>query len=220
MNDGFRQMKPSTLLAPVPAVIVSCNQANKNVPNLITIAWSGTICSDPPMLSISVRPQRFSHALLIEEGEFVVNLVDRKLLRAADYCGVRSGRDVDKLQECQLTARRAAGLKRAWALAESPLTLSCRISETMTLGSHDLFLAQVEAVEARESLFDEKGRLALERADLIAFAHGQYQALGPVLGFFGYSIASPQAYRRRMAPFKKSPSNRKKSKPRNPKRRN
>ncbi len=194
-------LKPATLLAPVPAVLVSCaglpgdGQAKNN---LLTIAWAGTICSNPPMVSISVQPVRYSHQLIKESGEFVINLVDKALLPATDYCGVRSGRDEDKFKSCKLTPIPAEGLQYAPAVAQSPLYLSCQVKEVLHLGSHDCFLAEIAAVSARADLMDENGRLCLDKAGLVSYVHGEYFALGSVLGFFGYSVASEQVLKRRL----------------------
>lgn len=197
MTDSKRYLKPSTLLAPVPVVLVSC-QTGKSRPNLLTVAWAGTICSDPPMVSISVRPSRYSYDLIRQSGEFVINLVNEPLLKAADFCGVRSGRDIDKFEVCQLEPVPAQGLRFAPAVGQSPLTLSCRVQQFIPLGSHDCILAEVVAVEANSELFDPSDRLALERAGLVAYSHGHYYALGHTLGFFGYSVASPDVLARRL----------------------
>lgn len=186
--------KPGNLLAPVPPVLVSCGSMEK--PNLITIAWAGTINSDPVRVSISVRPERYSHGLIAESGEFVVNLPTQKILRAVDWCGVKSGRDVDKFKEMGLTAVPGSAV-RAPVLAESPVNLECRVFQTIPLGSHDLFLADVVAVDVDEELLDEAGRLRLDKAGLAAYVHGTYYALGRQLGTFGYSVRKKPARRRK-----------------------
>ena len=186
--------KPGNLLAPVPPVLVSCG--NMERPNLITIAWAGTINSDPVRVSISVRPERFSHGLITESGEFVINLPTRKILRAVDWCGVKSGREVDKFQAMGLTAVPGSAVS-APVLAESPVNLECRVFQTIPLGSHDLFLADVVAVDVDEELLDEAGRLRLDKADLAAYVHGTYYALGKQLGTFGYSVRKKPARRRK-----------------------
>lgn len=175
----------STLLNPEPAVLVSCGSLEK--PNLITVGWCGTICTQPSMVSISIRPERYSHHLIKESGEFVINLTTEKLVRATDWCGVKSGRDVDKFAACGLTAA-AASKVGAPLLAESPLNMECRVTQIIPLGSHDLFLAEVVACDVEESLLDEKGKLCLDKAGLIAYSHGEYFALGKQLGTFGYSV--------------------------------
>ncbi|HIX32511.1 flavin reductase family protein [Gemmiger formicilis] len=186
--------KPGNLLAPVPPVLVSCGNMEK--PNLITIAWAGTINSDPVRVSISVRPERYSHGLITESGEFVINLPTQKILRAVDWCGVKSGRDVDKFKEMGLTAVPGSAVS-APVLAESPVNLECRVFQTIPLGSHDLFLADVVAVDVDEDLLDEAGRLRLDKAGLAAYVHGTYYALGKQLGTFGYSVRKKPARRRK-----------------------
>lgn len=186
--------KPGNLLAPVPPVLVSCGNMEK--PNLITIAWAGTINSDPVRVSISVRPGRYSHGLITESGEFVINLPTQKILRAVDWCGVKSGRDVDKFKEMGLTAVPGSAVS-APVLAESPVNLECRVFQTIPLGSHDLFLADVVAVDVDEDLLDEAGRLRLDKAGLAAYVHGTYYALGKQLGTFGYSVRKKPARRRK-----------------------
>ncbi len=186
--------KPGNLLAPVPPVLVSCGNMEK--PNLITIAWAGTINSDPVRVSISVRPERYSHGLITESGEFVINLPTQKILRAVDWCGVKSGRDVDKFKEMGLTAVPGSAVS-APVLAESPVNLECRVFQTIPLGSHDLFLSDVVAVDVDEDLLDEAGRLRLDKAGLAAYVHGTYYALGKQLGTFGYSVRKKPARRRK-----------------------
>ena len=175
------------MLYPLPAVMVSCASA-AGEKNIVTVAWAGTVCTNPPMLSISLRPERHSYGLIRESGEFVVNLVTRRLARACDWCGVRSGRDYDKWAECGLTPAPAAKLELAPAIAESPVSIECRVRDVLELGSHHLFLADVAAVQVGESLLDERGRLDLGRAGLVAYSHGEYLELGRRLGSFGYSV--------------------------------
>lgn len=175
----------STLLNPGPAVLVSCGTLEK--PNLITIGWCGTVCTRPSMVSISIRPERYSYDLIKKSGEFVINLTTRALLYATDWCGVKSGRNFDKFACCGLTA--IPGTKvNAPLLAESPLNMECRVTNIIPLGSHDLFLAEVVACDVEESMLDKKGKLCLDRADLIAYSHGEYIALGKTLGTFGFSV--------------------------------
>lgn len=185
--------RPGNLLAPAPPVLVSCGSPEK--PNLITIAWAGTINSDPVRVSISVRPQRYSHGLIAQSGEFVINLPTRKILRAVDWCGVKSGRDLDKFRAMGLTAAPGSAVS-APVLAESPVNLECRVFQTIPLGSHDLFLADVVAVDVDEDLLDAAGRLRLDKAELVAYAHGTYYALGKQLGTFGYSVRKKPSRRR------------------------
>ncbi len=181
--------KPGNMLYPVPAVMVSCRGRNKEErPNIITVAWAGTICSDPAMVSISVRPSRYSHRLILESGEFVINLVTEELTRACDWCGVRSGRDEDKFGRMGLTPYVSKFMSTP-AIEESPVNIYCRVTKREELGSHDLFLAEVAGVTVDDRYLDEKGRFDLSRAHLIAYSHGEYFALGKKLGKFGYSVA-------------------------------
>lgn len=178
--------RAGNMLYPVPAVMVSLAREGER-PNIITVAWAGTINSDPVMLSISVRKERYSHAILCETGEFVVNLVHEPLVRACDYCGVRSGRDVDKFSQMKLTPVAVEGVT-APAIAESPVNLACRVKQVIPLGSHDLFLAEVVSVTVDERYMDEKGTFHLNEAGLVAYSHGTYFKLGKALGTFGYSV--------------------------------
>ena len=186
---AFQTLSPGTLLSPVPAVMVSCALPGKR-PNVITVAWAGTVCSDPPMLSISVRKERFSHHILLESGEFVVNLVGREQLQAADYCGVRSGRDVDKFRETGLTAI-PGPVTGCPMVEESPVNLECKVKEVKALGSHDMFLAEVVAVHVSEDYMEGNGRFRLNQTGLVAYSHGEYFGLGKKLGTFGYSVRTP-----------------------------
>lgn len=182
-----QEWKPGNMLYPVPAVMISC-QRNGEKPNIITVAWAGTICSDPVMLSISVRKERYSHDIIKETGEFVVNLTTKDTCFATDYCGVKSGRDVDKFKEMKLTAQ--AGSKVAAPLiAECPVNIECKVVDVLELGSHDMFIAQVVAVHADEKYMDESGRFDLSKAEPIAYSHGEYYTLGERIGKFGYSVA-------------------------------
>ncbi len=178
--------KPGTLLNPAPPVLVSCGTLA--APNLLTIGWTGTICTQPCMVSISVRPERFSHPLIEESGQFVINLPTENLVRAVDWCGVRSGREHNKFAEMGLHADASTVLNGCPVLAESPLNLECRVTQKLPLGTHDLFLAEVVGVDVDESLLDEAGKLCLARAHLIVYSHGDYLALGRKLGSFGYSV--------------------------------
>ncbi len=189
MRDDSGKMtfeKPGNMLYPVPAVLVSSADRDGK-PNALTVAWAGTVCSDPPMVSISIRKSRYSHDIIRDTGEFVINLVNRKLVRAADYCGVRSGRDTDKLADCGLTAGKSTRVA-APLLVESPVNIECRVKQILELGSHDMFLAEVVAVDADRKYMDDAGRFHLERAGLVAYSHGKYFALGEMLGSFGYSV--------------------------------
>ena len=174
------------MLYPVPAVMVSCQRAGER-PNIITVAWAGTVCSSPAMLSISVRPERYSYSILRETGEFVVNLTTRSLVRAADFCGVRSGRDVDKFAQMKLTPVPCSHVG-APMIGESPVNLECRTAQVLELGSHHMFVAEVVGVNVQEDLLDAKGKLHLEKAGLVVYSHGDYCALGDLLGSFGFSV--------------------------------
>ena len=199
-ESAFRAIGATTFLSPVPAVMLSCRGETPGLerPNLITVAWTGVVNSDPPMLSVSIRPQRHSYAQIRESGAFCLNLIDRKLCKAADLCGVRSGRDVDKFALCGLTPREVEDFP-APALAEAPAFLCCRVDRVIPLGSHDLFLARIEQVYVRDDLFDADGSLHMARASLVAYAHGEYFPLAPrPEGFFGYSVAREDVLRRRL----------------------
>ncbi|MGB8719615.1 MAG: flavin reductase [Desulfobacterales bacterium] len=185
--DRKQAWKPGNLLAPIPAVLVSCGGLNGWKPNLITIAWTGSVCSDPVMLSIAVRPQRHSHEIIRTTGEFVVNLPSVRQVQALDWCGMVSGRMVDKFNATGLTPDAALKV-RCPVVRECPLNIECRVRERVALGSHTLFLAEVLAVQVDSALVDAKGRLCLDRAGLLAFGHGEYFALGRSLGRFGLSV--------------------------------
>lgn len=199
---AFKSLTPGSMLCPVPAVMVSC-ASEKDRPNIITIAWAGTVCSQPPMVSVAVRKERFSHHILMNSGEFVVNLVGEGQLRAMDYCGVKSGRDEDKFSACGLTQTEVAELQYAPAIAECPLYLACKTEQVLELGSHDLFLGRIVGMGVQEELLDANGRIDLQKAKLVAYSHGVYQSLGPALGFFGYSVAAPEVLERRMKELNK-----------------
>lgn len=187
--------KPSTMLNPVPVVMVSCID-KEGKPNIITLAWAGTVNSDPPMVSISVRKQRYSYDLIKETGEFVINLPTVKLAFATDYCGVKSGKDTDKFQAMGLTTQQASKVNVP-LIKECPINLECIVKQVIELGSHDMFLAEVVATNVEESLLDEKGKLDLRRADLICYSHGEYYPLAKPLGFFGYSVAKRKNLKRK-----------------------
>lgn len=183
---GRQYFKPGNMLYPVPAVMISCGREGEK-PNIITVAWAGTVCSTPAMLSISVRPERYSYDILKETKEFVVNLVTKDLVYAADYCGVKSGRDVDKFQEMKLTPS-PSKFVQAPGIAESPVNLECRVTEIKHLGSHDLFLAEIVGVSVNEDFMDENDKFHLNSTGLVAYSHGEYFLLGEKLGSFGYSV--------------------------------
>ncbi|MCH5274424.1 MAG: flavin reductase family protein [Lachnospiraceae bacterium] len=178
--------KPGNMLYPLPAVLVSV-AGTDGEKNILTVAWTGTVCSNPPMVSISVRPERYSYKMLKETGEFVINLTTEELVYAVDYCGVKSGRDVDKFDKMKLTSLPANEV-RAPLIAESPVNIECRVTEVKPLGSHDMFLAEVVAVHVREDYMDENHKFHLEDAKPIVYSHGSYYSLGRGLGTFGYSV--------------------------------
>lgn len=178
--------KPGNMLYPLPVVMVSLADHNGNN-NIITIGWTATVCTNPPMVSVSVRPERYSYPILKETGEFVINLTTRELVYATDYCGVRSGRDVDKFKEMKLTPMPASKVT-APLIAESPVNIECRVNRVIPLGSHDMFLADVVAVHADEQYMDEKHKFHLEKAEPIVYSHGTYFDCGEALGTFGYSV--------------------------------
>ncbi len=173
------------VLNPVPAVIVTCG--NLQSPNALTIGWAGTVCTKPPMVSVSIRPERYSYGLIKGSGEFVINLTTAELAKATDYLGVRSGRDENKLEKLGLNVQPAQKVS-APVLAESPLSIECKVEKIIPLGSHDMFLASIVAVSVAPELLDKNGRLCLEKAGLISYCHGQYFELGRCLGSFGYSV--------------------------------
>lgn len=184
---GKQVWKPGNMLYPLPAVMVSTADKKGN-DNIITVAWTGTVCTNPAMLYISVRPERYSYHMLRESGEFVVNLTTEKLARAADWCGVRSGKDVDKWKEMNLSRGKTEKLIYAPAIKESPVNIECKITEVKELGSHHMFLAEVVAVQADEKYMKKNGKFELNAAGLIAYSHGEYFALGKDMGRFGWSV--------------------------------
>ncbi len=178
--------KPANLLNPVPPVLV-CSMDSEGRPNVMTAAWTGTVCSDPVMVSVSIRPERLSYGLIRDSGEFVLSLPTRRMTRAVDFCGVRSGRDVDKFQELGLTQAPSRTI-RTPGIAQCPVNLECRLIEIRPLGTHDLFLGEVTGVNIDPALLDAGGRLDLGRADLLAYVHGEYYTLGEKVGKFGFSV--------------------------------
>ena len=204
-NNSFQEVdstmkvrsKPGPLLAPVPSVMVSCGSMEK--PNIITIAWTGIINSDPPMTYISVQPKRYSHDIIEKSGEFVINLVPSKLAKAMDFCGVRSGRDVDKFEELGLT-REKADTVSAPLIAESPVNIECKVKDIIRMPSHDMFIAEITAVHVDERYVNEKGAYDFGAMDLVAFNHGKYYRLkAEELGFFGFSVMKPKTAKRKAA---------------------
>ena len=179
--------KPGTMIYPLPAVLVSCGESVEEY-NLFTVAWTGTVCTNPPMCYISVRPERHSYPIIKRTGEFVINLTTASLARATDWCGVRSGRDFDKFKECCLTPERSAAVA-APSIAESPISIECRVKQIIPLGSHDMFIGEVVNVAVDEEYLDaETGKLNVEKMRLLAYAHGAYFALGEQIGTFGWTV--------------------------------
>ena len=185
--------KPGTMLNPVPAVMVSCG---KDKPNIVTVAWTGIVNSEPPMTYISLRKERYSHGIISREKEFVINLTTKDLAFATDWCGVRSGRDCDKWKEQNLTPQQSRTVG-CTGIEESPVNIECRVTQVLELGSHDMFLAEIVAVTVDEGLIDADGSLRLDRAGLIAYNHGHYYPLdNRELGRFGFSVMKPRTRKR------------------------
>ena len=180
------------MLAPLPPALVTCG-AGEDI-NVLTIGWTGILCTKPPKTYISVRPSRHSYEIIRRTGEFVINLVPASMAKMADYCGIYTGAKVDKFQKCALTPAPCEGVK-APAIAECPVSIACRVSDIIPMGTHDMFLADVVSVEADEALFDEKGALHLEKASLCAYVHGAYFKLGAQIGTFGFSAAKKKKKR-------------------------
>lgn len=187
---GKQEWKPGNMVYPLPAVMVSCNEEGKAA-NIITVAWTGTVCTNPAMVYISVRPERYSYDIIKNSKEFVINLTTEALVYATDFCGVKSGRDMDKFKETGLTPMMGT-LKQAPMITESPVNIECVVEQVLPLGSHHMFLAKVVAVHVDESYMDEKGKFHLSQASPIVYSHGEYYNLGKLLGTFGYSVKKPQ----------------------------
>ncbi len=181
-----KEFKPGNMLFPLPVVMISC-KGKTGKANIVTVAWAGTVCSDPPMVSVSIRPERHSHDLITETGEFVINLVNKDLTFATDYCGVKSGRDTDKFKKMNLHEQKSLKVSVP-GIQESPVNIECKVTETKALGSHTMFLAEVVAVTVDPAFLDESGRFRLNDADLTAYCHGTYRSLGETIGTFGYSV--------------------------------
>lgn len=182
-----KSLKPGTMVYPIPAVMVSCGAVAEEY-NIMTAAWTGTICSEPPMCYVSIRPEHHSYDIIKRTGEFVINLTTVALAEATDWCGVRSGRDFDKFAHCGLTAERSA-VVAAPSIGEAPVSVECRVRQIVPLGSHDMFIADVVNVAVDESLIDaQSGKLDLQRAGLLCYSHGEYFAVGDLVGTFGYSV--------------------------------
>lgn len=184
--------KAGNMLYPLPAVMVSCKKENE-IPNIITIAWTGTVCTNPPMVYISVRKERHSYDIIKESGEFVINIGSESTAEAVDYCGVKSGRQVDKFKEMNLTAI-DGNVVKAPLIKESPVNIECRVKQIIELGSHDMFLADVVGVHVDKQFINEKGKFELGKAAPIVYSHGEYYGLNEVLGTFGYSVRRMNGY--------------------------
>ena len=193
--------KPATLLSPLPAALVTCGTVEE--PNVLTIAWTGIINSSPAMTYISVRPERWSHHLIAESGEFVINVTTADLVRAADFCGVRSGKDTDKFEEMKLTALPASKVS-APILAQSPVSLECKVTEVKHLGSHDMFIAEIVAIQVEDKYIDEAGRLDLRKAGVMFYSHGEYFAQGKKIVQMGYSVKKKRTKNPKLAKKKES----------------
>lgn len=180
------EWKPGNMVYPLPAVMVSCADKEGNS-NIITVAWTGTVCTNPPMAYISVRPERHSYQMIRETGEFVINLTTKELAYATDFCGVRSGRDLDKFAEMKLTKEKASKVN-APMIGESPVNIECKVTEVKELGSHHMFLAEVVAVHVDDAYLNEKQKFELGKAEPLIYSHGEYYSAGDLLGTFGYSV--------------------------------
>ena len=190
--------RPANLLNPLPCILVSCPDADGKA-NVMTAAWAGTICSDPVMISVSIRKSRYSHDIIQRTGEFVINLATKDLVLYTDYVGIYSGKKVDKfnLPGSLKVDREESKIVKAPAIAQSPLSLECKVRQVLELGSHDMFIAEVVNTSVDEKYIDENGRLDLNKADLITYSHGEYRTLGKELGRFGYSSKKPERKKRR-----------------------
>ena len=194
---GKISLKPGTMLNPVPVVMVSCGDREES--NIITIAWTGIVNSNPPMTYVSVQRSRHSHDIIKEKGEFVINLVNQELVRACDYCGVRSGRDVDKWADMRLT-RAEADIVSAPLIAESPVNLECKVKDVLEYPSHDVFVSEIVSVHVDEQLMDKSGKVRFEDVELIVYNHGSYMPVQKkVLGTFGFSVMKPKTQKKKAA---------------------
>lgn len=179
--------KPGNMLYPLPAVMVSTGDL-KGKQNILTVAWTGTICTNPAMVYISVRPERYSYQMIKNTGEFVINLTTEKLVKVTDYCGVRSGKDVNKWKETGLTPGKAKNLEYAPIIQECPVNIECRVTEVKELGSHHMFIAEVRGVQVDDVYMNKTNEFELNKTGLLAYSHGEYLSLGNTLGTFGYSV--------------------------------
>ncbi len=197
-----KYVKAGTLLSPLPVVMVSC-QSQETPANIVTVAWVGIVNSEPPMISVSIRPERHSHKIIKDSSEFVVNLVDKDLLNACDFCGVKSGRDFDKFEYCKLEKIKIDGMEQTPGIASSPLCLGCKVKDVISLGSHDMFLAEIVSCRLRGDVLDENQRIRIEEIGLVSYAHGQYMELGPWLAFFGSSLAKKEIFNKKALRYKR-----------------
>ncbi|MBB6217707.1 flavin reductase (DIM6/NTAB) family NADH-FMN oxidoreductase RutF [Anaerosolibacter carboniphilus] len=186
--------KPGTMVYPVPAVLVTCGDAEENY-NIITVAWTGTVCSDPAMTYISIRPERHSYEAINRTKEFVINLATEDLVKATDFCGVKSGRDINKFKEMRLTPEKASKVS-APLIKESPINIECKVTKVLELGTHHMFLAKVVAVNVDDQYMDDKNKFHLDWANPICYSHGQYYGLKKSLGGFGFSVAKKKKRKR------------------------
>lgn len=186
-------LKGGALLAPIPPVMVSCSDGEHD--NIITIAWCGMLATNPPTTYISVRPTRHSYEMIKKSGEFVINLTSEELTREADYCGIFTGAKVDKFEKCKLT-KEAATQVACPMIGESPLSIECRVKDIIPMGTHDIFMADILAVNVRDDILDESGRICMDKAHLTAYAHGEYFAMGKSLGKFGFSATKKKKKRK------------------------
>lgn len=178
--------RPGNMLYPIPAVMISCGSETHR-PNIITVAWTGTVCSSPPMVSVSIRKERYSYDIIKNSKEFVINLVTKELVKKADFCGVMSGRGIDKFKEMKLTPMKG-NVVGAPIIGESPVNMECIVKDILPLGSHDMFLAEVVSVAVDKRYIDKSGKFNLNQSNLIVYSHGEYYGLGELLGKFGYSV--------------------------------
>lgn len=208
INEDVSQMgkiawKPGTMLAPVPPALISCGSMDK--PNVMTAAWTGIICTEPTLVYVSIRPSRYSNELIRKSGEFVINLPTAELAKAVDMCGVKSGRNVDKFKLCGITAEKCSKVS-APQVAQAPVSLECKVKEITSYGTHDMFLAEVVAVDVDEKYLDKTQALRLDKAGLLAYAHGFYYTLGRKVGKFGWSVEKKSTKRKRAVRLKSSKS--------------
>jgi flavin reductase (DIM6/NTAB) family NADH-FMN oxidoreductase RutF len=188
--------KPGNMIYPLPAVLVTCGDNKENY-NVLTIAWTGTICTNPPMTYISVRPNRHSYNIIKNTGEFVINLTCKKIVKAVDFCGVKSGKDLNKFKEMNLTIEKATKVK-APLILESPVNIECQVKDIVKLGSHDMFTAEVVAVHVDETYIDKNNKFHLDKTNPICYSHGAYYELGEKLGTFGYSVKKKPKKRKKI----------------------